>query len=330
VLAVFTSGIFAQELDSLKAIMENKSATEKTENPDNTAHSPVIIDDKGDIVKIQVGAKEVIKVVENEDTTYVKLGEKKIIEVIDQRDSTRIRVGDKEISIVEKGDNPTIQIDNAEEEDISGNPKFRGHWAGFEWGINNFLDKDFTISREGEDFFMDLNTGRSWCIDLNLAQYSLGFGTSHFGILTGLGLEYNNYFFDSKNSIVEKNDMVVDTILDPSVSKSKLATAFLRMPLIFETQFPNVIRSKRIYLSAGLVVGLKLGSHTKIAYKDDSGKSKDKNNDDFNISPFRYGLTTRLGYGNVSIFGDYYFTTMFVKDKGPELHPFSLGLSFTF
>jgi len=218
-----------------------------------------------------------------------------------------------------------------EKDEPEGRRKFRGNWAGFEWGINNFLDADFTISREGDNQFMDLNTGRSWVFNFNLAQYSLGFGTSHAGILTGIGLEFNNYFFDRDNTITEVNDHVVAIDLsDMNVTKSKLASAFLRVPLILEVQFPRTIRAKRVFLSGGLITALKLGSHTKVIYKDGNGKNRDKNRDDFNISPFRYGLTARIGYGSINVFGDYYFTPMFVADKGPELYPFSLGLSFTF
>jgi hypothetical protein len=91
-----------------------------------------------------------------------------------------------------------------------------------------------------------------------------------------------------------------------------------------------VVRAKRVYISAGLVAGIKLGSHTKVVYEEDGGKNKDKNQDDFNISPFRYGLTVRIGFGFVNLYGDYYFTPMFVKEKGPELHPANIGISFTF
>jgi hypothetical protein len=176
---------------------------------------------------------------------------------------------------------------------------------------------------------MDLNTGRSWVINMNFAQYSLGFGTSHIGLLTGLGLEFNNYFFDNDNTIIERDDYVVDSLLTGNVAKSKLTSTFLRVPLILEVQFPNTIRAKRVFISAGIIAGLKLGSHTKIVYKE-NGKNKDKNRDDFNINPFRYGITARAGYGNVSVFGDYYFTPMFVEEKGPQFHPFSVGLAFNF
>jgi len=329
--AAFALGNSAQELDSLKAIMENKTSPDKVEKQESQPSYPVYVEEDGDQVKIQVFDKEILKVIDGNDSTYVKVGAKAFLEVSEQPDSTRIRVGDKVISIVERGNEPVIRFSDIDNNEHKGKPRFRGHWAGFEWGINNFMDDDFTLSREGEDQFMDLNMDRSWAINLNFAQFSLGFGTSHTGILTGMGLEFNNYFFDQDNSIVEINDQVVelpDTI--GGMNKSKLTTSFLRVPLLLEVQFPRTLRSKRVFLSGGLITGLKLGSHTKVIYKNDRGKSKDKNNDDFNINPFRYGVTARLGYGAVNVFGDYYFTPMFVAGKGPALHPFTLGLSLTF
>ena len=300
---------------------------------DDDGLTPMIVDEDEDEVTIRVLDKEVVKVIEDGDTTVVKVGEKGVIKVADHRDSTSIKVGDKEIRIVKRDEDqdPEINIyDLTEDRKKMRNRKFRGHWAGFGMGLNNFLDDDMTISREGNDIFMDLNTGRSWAVDLNFAQFSLGFGTTHAGLVTGLGLEYNNYFFDRNNSIIEVNDMVVVDSLRGDVSKSKLTTLFLRVPLLLEFQFPNTVRAKRVFISAGVVGGLKLGSHTKVVYKDENGKNKDKDNDDFNINPFRYGLTACVGYGTTYLFADYYITPMFVADKGPELHPFTIGLAFTF
>jgi len=324
------TGIFAQEFDSLKIIMDKNNAPQKQRSTEDSSFTPVIVQENADEVKVQIMDKEVVKVIESGDSTYVKIGNKGIIQVIEGPDSTRIRVGDKEISIVERDNDADINIYDVDDEHERKNPKFRGHWAGFGWGINNFLDDDLTISREGDDAYMDLNTDRSWVINLNFAQYSLGFGTSHLGLLTGLGFEFNNYFFDQNNSIKEINDFVVVDSLTGNIAKSKLASLFLRVPLILEVQFPHTMRSKRVFISAGIVAGLKLGSHTKVVYEEENGKKRDKNKDDFNITPFRYGFTASIGYGSLCLYGDYYFTPMFVNDKGPDLHPFSLGLAVNF
>lgn len=329
-LAFLAANIPAQELDSLKAIMgKTDEEPGAAISEEGSTYTPVIVTDNGEEVNVTVMDKEVVKVIDNTDSTYVKIGGKGLLQVVDSPDSTTIRVGDKEIRIVERNGDTDIHLYDVEERHRIRNPRFRGHWAGFEWGLNNFLDADHTLSREGEDQFMDLNTGRSWAINLNFAQYSLGFGTSHFGAVTGLGLEFNNYYFDDNNTIAEIDDKVVgiDTI---SATKSKLTTTFVRFPLLLEVQFPNASRSKRAYISAGIVAGLKLGSHTKVVNNEGDGKDKDKVKDDFNISPFRYGLTARVGFGGLSLFCDYYFTPMFVEDKGPELNPITMGLALSF
>jgi len=313
-LVLFMGSAAAQELDSLKAIMDNKQSSSSRESEDS-----------------QKKTISPVNIKENKDGVDVTIGDKRIIEVQDHPDSTRIRVGNREISIVENNNNSDIHIGRVKNHNFHESARFRGHWAGFEWGINNFLDNDFTLSRESDAAFMDLNTDRSWCININFAQFSMGFGTSHAGILTGIGLQYNNYYFDNANSLAEVNDYVQSLPLDAStLVRSKLTTSSIRVPLILEVQLPGSTRSKRLFLSGGVVAGIKLGSHAKVVTKDSGAKNKDKNNDDFNISPFRYGLIARAGYGNLSIFGEYYFTSMFVPDKGPELKPFSVGLSLSF
>jgi hypothetical protein len=330
----FVTGVYAQELDSLMNIVNKNEAPQEVKSPEEPSDNSAIIIDSGNETNVKILDKDVVKVIDNGDTTKVEVGAKGVLQVIDQPDSTRIRVGDREISIVERGDDTDIKWNkfknDDEDKDESGRRKFRGHWAGLEWGLNNFLDEDLTLSREENAAFMDLNTDRSWAFDLNFAQYSLGFGSPYFGLVTGLGLSFNNYFFDGKNNIIERNDSVVINPLSGDISKSKLTTSFLRIPLILEAQFPRTIRSKRVFISAGLVAGLKLGSHSKVVYKVDGGKKKDKNNDDFNINPFRYGLTARVGYGSLSVFADYYLTPLFIADKGPELHPFTVGLALAF
>jgi len=328
-LAAFSAGIRAQELDTLLNIMNNEEAPEKIEKQDDASINPIITDDEGDEVNVTMGDKEVLKVVESGDSTVVTVGDNSVIKVIDHPDSTSIRLGNQEIVIVEKDGDTDVHIGHVDPNNHGNffcSSRFRGHWAGFEWGINNFLDEDFTISREGEDSFMDLNTGRSCAINLNFAQYSLGFGSSHFGSVIGLGLGFNNYYFDGDNTIAEVDDYVVG-VDTTGVSKSKLTTTFLRLPLFLEVQFPNTNRARRMYISAGVIGGLKLGSHTKVVYENEYGNSKTKNKDDFNINPFRFGVIARIGFGCISVFGEYYFTPMYIDGKGPELNPFTMGMA---
>ncbi len=269
---------------------------------------------------------------DNEDNVSVEIDE--IVKVNQSHDTTKIDIGDKDISIIADDKGTSIKVtDSDENKDKSETKKkkFKGHWTGVEFGINNFVDNNFSMTRtEGEEF-MDLNTGRSWNFNWNVKQYSIGFGTNRFGLVTGLGLEFNDYHFDGDNNIQELDGNIITKDDYPSsLSKSKLKTTFLRMPLLLELQLLNAKRSKRIYISGGVIGGLKLGSHSKVIYKVDGNKQKDKIRDDFNINPLRYGLTARIGYRALNLYGNYYLTPFFEKDNDPELYPFSIGLSFAF
>jgi len=221
------------------------------------------------------------------------------------------------------------QRDDDENRSYSG--RFKGHWAGIEIGINQFLNSEHMLSRDTDAEYLELKTWRSCVFNINFAQYSFGFPNSTFGLVTGMGLEFNNYFFANENTImdIDRYTTAVD-ISDLDLIKTKLATAFIRVPLLLEFQVPRVTRSNRAFISAGVIGGLYVSSHTKFVHELDGTKKKEKNKDDFNITPFRYGFTLRIGYNNSNMFFDYYITPMFIAERAPELYPFSAGISFSF
>ncbi len=248
--------------------------------------------------------------------------------IIENQDTTRIKIGKKGISIIEGGKGTQVNIDDldeeTEEDDDDDNGKFKPNWVGFEVGLNNYVNSDMSMSLA--DPFMDLNTGRSWNFNLNFMQYGFGIIGDKIGIATGLGAEWNNYHFDNNNNIQKVNGVIEALDLTyPDIQKNRLQTTYLRAPLLLEFQIPA--GSKRIYLSAGPVAGVKLFSNTKIVYKQNGDKQKVKDKDDYNISPLRYGFTARAGYRGLRLFANYYMTPLFESGKGPELYPFSVGLT---
>ncbi len=281
---------------------------------------------------------------ETEDTTVVIVSDDEegvgvsMDEVVKEgkRDTTRIKLGDKDISIIEDDEGTNVEIRDAEKKDddekkAHKKKKFKGHWTGFEIGLNNFFDSDLSMSRSPEESWMDLNTGKSWNVNLNFHQTSLGLIGNRFGLVTGLGFEFNNYQFDGNNSIEESGGEIRELDLTGySLNKSKLTTTYLNVPLLLEVQIGGEKRSKRLHISGGVIGGLKIGSHTKYVYREEGRKEKLKNRDDFYINPLRYGLTLRAGYHQAKLYAVYYPVSFFEKDKGPELYPFNVGFSLGF
>jgi hypothetical protein len=266
---------------------------------------------------------------ETPDKTQVTIGKNEIFIIEGNGDTTSLQLGNKGMSIVEGEDGYKIDIIEMEEDDsddekkATKKKKFKPHYAGFEIGLNNFMNPDYTLHTGS---FMNLNTTKSWNYNLNFLEYGIGLGTSYVGLVTGMGLEWSNYIFDANNSIEESTG---GTIIErpapyPGITKSKLSMTYLTAPLLLEFQIPA--GKKRVHISAGLVGGLKLGSKTKIKYQDGS-KQKEVRKDDFSLSPFRYGATFRIGYRAIDIFANYYFSPLFGETSTPELHPFSIGLN---
>ena len=265
------------------------------------------------------------------DTTRIKFGNKGIA-IIDNGNGTSVKVEDLNENKDSSDDNGSIESsNNGNDGKNQKHNHFKGHWGGIEFGMNNFVNKNFSMTRSGADEYMDINTGRSWNVNLNLFQHSFGFGTDIFGLVTGLGLEFNDYHFDNNNNIMR--DSLGNTVKKPytqALEKSKISTGYITLPLILEIQLPGSAKnSKRIHISAGVIGGLKLGSHSKVEYYSNGKLQTDIVEDDFNIRSLRYAFTGRIGYGSLSVFANYYATSFFEQGKGPELFPIAVGLSLS-
>jgi len=281
-----------------------------------------------------VEAPAEIEVPESPDNTRVTLGQNEVLIVEDKGDTVKVKLGSRGVNIVEGEDGTEIKIldmqdegsDEKSSESKNRKKKFKPHFAGFEVGLNNYLNAKHKMSLPQGSEFMDLNTGRSWNFNLNILEYGIGFGSDKIGAVTGLGFEWINYVFDADNSITKNEQNVIISYTpqgEGSVVKSKLNMTYLTVPLLLELQIPA--GKKRIHLSGGLIGGVKVASNTRIKYADP--KAKEKIKDDLNLAPLRYGATVRIGYRAINLFANYYLSPLFTGASDPELYPLSVGLT---
>ncbi len=207
--------------------------------------------------------------------------------------------------------------------------KFHGHWNGLDLGVNGFLNLDNKMELPERYEFLDLKMEKSINVKVNLLQQDFAIVKRHLGIVTGLGLEYANYRF--KNNVMLNPDTSViwggyDINPDKNYEKSKLVVNYLDLPLLLEYQTNAKSKLNSFHLAAGTVLGVKIGSHTKVVY-DDGSRNKDKVRDSFYLNPFKCDLTVRAGWGILNLWANYSTTTLFKADKGPQLYPFSVGLT---
>ncbi len=293
-----------------------------------------------DTTEIKLKKNEVIKITEDESGTNFTLGGN-TFEITAADENMKVRIGNRGLEILETPDGPKIdwkKYDKTYYQDEDENnadrrrrnrKRYTPHWSGFEIGMNNYLTSDYSFSLPSEMAFMDLNTGKSFNVNINFAQLGIGL-SRHFGIVTGLGFEFNDYQFEGNNNITKDDEgVIVAYYPDDGIEfeKTKLSTVYLTMPVMLEAQIPVKYR-RTLNIAAGAVGGVKLGSHNKMVYYD-GGKQKIKESDDFSLSVLRYGPTVRLGYESFQIYATYYMNGLFIKDKGPELYPVQLGVAFS-
>ena len=204
--------------------------------------------------------------------------------------------------------------------------RFKGHWAGMNVGYNNLLTSTGSFDYPDEYMFMDMNAGKSVGVAANPWQQSIKLQRrGNIGLVTGVGVEWNNYRFDSQY-VLERDETTGNTTyyIDPeNIKRNKLTTIYLNVPLLLEFQIPTGRERYPFYISGGAIGGLRLGSHTKLVYSEGG---KQKNKDHFNLTQWRYGVTARIGYRAINLFADYYFSPLFEKGKGPDLYQVSAGI----
>ena len=271
-----------------------------------------------------------VTVDEDSDQTEVSLFNDKI-HVKDNYadDTTYVRIGRHNIEIVEDGNRTHIDVHKDKDWDDDyrwhkNRKLFNGHWAGLELGFNGFYETDYFMYPFDQDF-MEINQPKSFEVNLNFIEYNIALqkDRGNIGLVTGVGYSMNNYRFDEPVTIDKQDGLIVPVYLEgEDFEKSKLFVSYLTVPLLLEFQIPVNNHSNHIYLSGGVIGGINLGSRTKI--KMDHSKTKDRGS--FNINPFKYAATARIGLKDISVYATYNFSPLFKEDKGPELFPFSIGI----
>lgn len=240
------------------------------------------------------------------------------------KDTTIVRIGKKDIKVID--DDGGTEILWGKDKHHKDDPnKFNGHWEGMEFGFNAFDKPDYSMYNAADKDFMSLNQGKSLEFNFNFYELNIGLCKNYVGLVSGMGLSFNNYRFEDPYTLLKGQFMTEPVHLNPeNLAKTKLAITYLNVPLLLEFQIPVNQHEGRLFVNAGIVGGVKIGSHTKVKY----GDKKDKDRSGFNLNSFKYAATARIGYKDICLFANYSLTPLFESGKGPELTPFTIGISF--
>lgn len=264
------------------------------------------------------------------------------VEVYEDRDTTEIKIGRHRLVVDEWGN---VKYDKKFKH------KFNGHWAGLDLGINGYLNADGNMNFAKEYEYLDLLMNKSIFFSINFLEQNIRLTNNQkWGILAGLGWEFHNYRF-SNDVMITPDSSAIKGFYTQNISmrKSKLTVNYLTVPVLFEFQTNRYMKKNSFHVTAGVIGGIRISSHTKRYFEEKNkdyqlldpvtrdvvlhatspGNKKVKDWDDFHLNPFKVDATLRMGWGWINLFGNYSLTTLFREGKGPELYPFSAGITLT-
>ncbi|MCU0356699.1 MAG: PorT family protein [Cyclobacteriaceae bacterium] len=160
-------------------------------------------------------------------------------------------------------------------------------------------------------------------------------GNSKFSVHPGAGFGLERYKFTNNytlafGTVPETQDRVfmVPTTLD--VSKSMLISNYFDALMDFRFTVNPSDPNRSFKVSLGIKGGYLFDSGTKLRYREDGETKRLKDKQNWNLSPFRYAATFRIGIGNFSLFATYNINPVFEKGLGPgqaDFNNFTTGIS---
>ena len=156
-------------------------------------------------------------------------------------------------------------------------------------------------------------------------------------VAIGVGIGTDNMYFD-KTYIGLKDATPTLRFQDLSdtthFKKYKLTTAVLEAPLELRYSSHPETPNKSLKVAIGIKGGILLNAHTKgktfessagttlIAYTEKQSSKRFFNSN-------RFDATARVGYGVFSVFGNFQLNSPFKEGLGPNIHPFTVGLTLS-
>ena len=143
------------------------------------------------------------------------------------------------------------------------------------------------------------------------------------GMGVGVGAKVDFYTFSDKKLKLDKEDGRLVHFADTTkpYKKSKLTNTYLTVPVALEVHY------RGLSVLAGVEGNMLVWSNTKM--KTSSGE-KERNHSNFCQNMFGYNLIAKVLVDEIGIYARANMTSLFTDGKGPELYPFSVGLSFWF
>lgn len=130
---------------------------------------------------------------------------------------------------------------------------------------------------------------------------------------------------------VEQYNLLSPTRIYPELaSKSMLVTNYIEIPLEFRFDTKPEDLGRSLSFALGGRIGYLFDAFTKVKYDDRGEVVKVKYKLNHGVNPLRYGVYSRIGFGNIGLFGFVNLSELFEENKGPlgtTMNSYTVGIS---
>ena len=213
------------------------------------------------------------------------------------------------------------------------------NWLIVDLGFSNYVDRTnysntggYLYNRAGaaplgaNDF--NLNVTKSLNVNIWFFMQRLNLIQHHVNLKYGLGIELNNYRYNSNISYRKENPIVTGQTPAPAIfrdsvsfSKNKLAADYITVPLMINFCTNPVNQNKGFSISVGVSGGFLYNERNK-QISEPRGKQKADNG--LGLEQFKFSYIGEIGLGPVRLYGSY-SPASFYK-KGLDMRPYTLGI----
>lgn len=151
-----------------------------------------------------------------------------------------------------------------------------------------------------------------------LHEFVLPVAQSRLSILPGVGLGLDRFNFSNLYTLSYEGNNLTMSKKGLDMRKSKLITNYFDIPVEIRYSSKPEDPSRGFKLSVGFKFGVLIDAFTKIKYYEGSSDIKDKSKREWNINKIRYGVYSKIGVGNFSVFSNFNMSPLFKQNKGPD------------
>lgn len=171
------------------------------------------------------------------------------------------------------------------------------------------------------------------------AMYNHDLNENGLSVAAGLGVSSENLFLtDDYIADVYSTEEIEFTPLPDGITaaRNKINFTYLDIPLELRLQTENNLR-----FGLGFKFGILMDSktyykgdafdrdETSTTYGTSLGYTEIVKNKDINqLEKYRFGVQLRAGYKWVQVYGYYALNKVFIADKGPQMQPIQVGITF--